>query len=127
MSDTLREIGRISLFIVSSFGTFASFFALKFSATIIFFCFLIISIILLIRASLQKKKKKHEDELQAHLMIINHQLPIFEGFGTHINGLPIPSKMQINLKNQLHLQINIFLSDTKVLNFKITHILKGYG
>lgn len=52
MSDIFKECGRICLFLVSLFGTLASFFALKFSMILIFFCFLIISIVLLVRASL---------------------------------------------------------------------------
>lgn len=97
MSDIFKECGRICLFVVSLFGTLASFFALKFSMMLIFFCFLIISIVLLVRAALQNKKKKHEDELQSHLMKANNQIPIFEAFGVHINGLPIPPRMQIKL------------------------------
>lgn len=97
MSDSLKEYGRIILFSIGFFGTLIAFFSMNFPAMFICFGIFIISVVLLIIASLNKKKKKHQDELQAHQMKLNNQIPVFESFGSHVNGLPIPTEMQIKL------------------------------
>lgn len=97
MSDDLKEIVGIVLFISSLFGTFISFFAMKFSVTFICLALLIISIVLLIRVAIKNKKKNRENELRLHQMKVNNQTPISQVFGTHVSGLPIPAQTQIKL------------------------------